>query len=653
MAKCVWPRQIKPMMPIVGMAADGLGFFSSQYAKPSLRKPNLSCLGLVKILEGFVSASELEKDFSFHFPWGRTWKAEKCPAGYVMHFPSQDKLDELSQFIEVKMKMSGAKIMVLPWNCQANAKARLHTVWMSAENVLDELRHYQAICELGSILGAVEEVDLKSLEMSESVKFKVHVKSINMIPKIVEVGVKPFLFDVYFKVDSIVEEGWNEDNSNHGKRVKSNTCVSEGSMSKSTGKKARKESVDGKEKNEVASSAGKGHSRKTATVTESEGQKITHKGDKTLQHNEEDSGGQVNLELSEEDLLSSQELAELAKSVGVNLQCSQESGNENCKAENTGDGVVAQRDKKGKAKMAEGFEGLRRSPRLEADDDLNITEKAINRAEAKDTFIHKGNCWNPFSVLNTKDAVLVDLANSLGVCLGNNKNEIELSLQDIKMLEETKLNVMLNSSGGRQDSSPLVLSEDRDVVSSQPIDDSQNDMGNVSDEDFFLNLEKESALDMVYISGSKKSKGKKHFPFAAKGSSSKRRKKRARLTLNILVSYERHHMELSGFEKKGKYEFIKELTSEEKLDFIGLQKINRKVFNQNWLDGLCGTRSFIWVSAEPNGRSGGLLSGFNSDTFDILSHKCGKFMISSLITHKREEFFVDFFKCIRCCSRSQ
>lgn len=155
------------------------------------------------------------------------------------------------------------------------------------------------------------------------------------------------------------------------------------------GKKARKESVDGKEKNEVASSAGKGHSRKTATVTESEGQKITHKGDKTLQHNEEDSGGQVNLELSEEDLLSSQELAELAKSVGVNLQCSQESGNENCKAENTGDGVVAQRDKKGKAKMAEGFEGLRRSPRLEADDDLNITEKAINRAEAKDTFIHK------------------------------------------------------------------------------------------------------------------------------------------------------------------------------------------------------------------------------------------------------------------------
>jgi hypothetical protein len=77
--------------------------------------------------------------------------------------------------------------------------------------------------------------------------------------------------------------------------------------------------------------------------------------------------------------------------------------------------------------MTEGFEGLRRSPRLEVGDDLNIIEKAINRAEAKDAFLHKDNCDNPFSVLNTED-VLVDIANSLGVSLGNNNDEVELSL---------------------------------------------------------------------------------------------------------------------------------------------------------------------------------------------------------------------------------
>jgi hypothetical protein len=52
--------------------------------------------------------------------------------------------------------------------------------------------------------------------------------------------------------------------------------------------------------------------------------------------------------------------------------------------------------------------------------------------------------------------------------------------------------------------------------------------------------------------------------------------------------------------------------------------------------------SFNWVSSEPNGRSGGLLSGFNSDTFDIISHNCGKFLISSIITHKEKNFSWNF-----------
>lgn len=49
---------------------------------------------------------------------------------------------------------------MFPLNLQAKAKARLHTVWIIAENVLDEMHSYQTICELGSVVDAVEEVDL-------------------------------------------------------------------------------------------------------------------------------------------------------------------------------------------------------------------------------------------------------------------------------------------------------------------------------------------------------------------------------------------------------------------------------------------------------------------------------------------------------------
>lgn len=46
-------------MSILGMAINGLGFYSSQFVKSSLKKPKQSCLGLVKILEGVVSVLDL------------------------------------------------------------------------------------------------------------------------------------------------------------------------------------------------------------------------------------------------------------------------------------------------------------------------------------------------------------------------------------------------------------------------------------------------------------------------------------------------------------------------------------------------------------------------------------------------------------------
>jgi hypothetical protein len=78
-AKCVWPKQSKPTMPIVGMAADGLGFYASQFAKNATKKPRKSFLGLVKVIEGEIRCEDLEQDFSFHFPWGKLGKPLNVP----------------------------------------------------------------------------------------------------------------------------------------------------------------------------------------------------------------------------------------------------------------------------------------------------------------------------------------------------------------------------------------------------------------------------------------------------------------------------------------------------------------------------------------------------------------------------------------------
>jgi hypothetical protein len=68
---------------------------------------------------------------------------------------------------------------------------------------------------------------------------------------------------------------------------------------------------------------------------------------------EEGSEGKVNLELSDEDILNSRELVDLAKSVGVNIQVSQDSGTEKLALGSLKDEVQKVKDKKGKAKACD------------------------------------------------------------------------------------------------------------------------------------------------------------------------------------------------------------------------------------------------------------------------------------------------------------
>jgi hypothetical protein len=45
-----------------------------------------------------------------------------------------------------------------------------------------------------------------------------------------------------------------------------------------------------------------------------------------------------------------------------------------------------------------------------------------------------------------------------------------------------------------------------------------------------------------------------------------------------------------------------------------------------------------WFSSPPNGKSGGLLVGFNSEVFDVRDHEAGEFMIHTLVLHKEKNF---------------
>jgi hypothetical protein len=89
------------------------------------------------------------------------------------------------------------------------------------------------------MIGVVEEVDLMSLDSEDIVRFKVHIKSVAMIPPVVEVAVKPFLYDIYFRIESISDEGWNDETINLGKRASVDIHGINDPMFDKSGKKPR------------------------------------------------------------------------------------------------------------------------------------------------------------------------------------------------------------------------------------------------------------------------------------------------------------------------------------------------------------------------------------------------------------------------------
>jgi hypothetical protein len=98
---------------------------------------------------------------------------------------------------------------------------------------------------------------------------------------------------------------------------------------------------------------------------------------------------------SEDDLMSSQDLDEFAKDEDLVLPSSQEKENKTLVELHT-EGVAKDAGEKGVNMEVDHVEGIRRSSRLETNDEMKIADKAMARAMAKNAFINKGMSSNPF-----------------------------------------------------------------------------------------------------------------------------------------------------------------------------------------------------------------------------------------------------------------
>lgn len=103
--------------------------------------------------------------------------------------------------------------------------------------------------------------------------------------------------------------------------------------------------------------------------------------DKEVGGNEDEkSEGKLILDDSNDDLLSSQEHEDFAKYIRVIKKESQESGNEKKGEDTLNEEFQVVNNGRGKTKIEEQADGVRRSTRLETTEYIKVTNKAISRA---------------------------------------------------------------------------------------------------------------------------------------------------------------------------------------------------------------------------------------------------------------------------------
>jgi hypothetical protein len=146
----------------------------------------------------------------------------------------------------------------------------------------------------------------------------------------------------------------------------------------------------------------------------------------------------VDFDPNEDDLLSSQELEEFAKDMEEDPTDFQSKIGAMISIPPNDEMVLDGKNKKPLDLPANTADGVRKSSRLEKNDDVKVADKAIYRAEAKDAFLNKGMCSNSFSLLDSNNDDLIDLAYKLGVSLGPSDSDVIDNLELIKDLERSR-----------------------------------------------------------------------------------------------------------------------------------------------------------------------------------------------------------------------
>jgi hypothetical protein len=207
--RCAWLKQKKPTTNLVGFVGLGLCCFVAEHTKEGDGAEETGkAIAIVKVkdVDFHVDEELLVMCLGRTYPWKWTWQAKEVSAGrFLVNFPSAARINEVSIYDWVTLRGAHIKVNVKQWSYENLAAGKLDIVWVRAKRVPKALKNYQEICEVGSTLGHVVEVDMEAFRRDGSIRFLVGVVNYKNIPAMAKLTTKKLMiYYIYFQVEQVV-----------------------------------------------------------------------------------------------------------------------------------------------------------------------------------------------------------------------------------------------------------------------------------------------------------------------------------------------------------------------------------------------------------------------------------------------------------------
>ena len=165
-----------------------------------------SVAALITVEVGEVSAQLLRSELARIIPVHWDWEVqEQGPKSFVVPFPSMDELEQMIAIRTITTKNKEGTIIFEEFIDDVQPIKVLQQVWVTVTRVPRVLRSFLPLWAVGSIIGAIQKVDMAHLRATGQVRILVAVIDAKKIPKQADVCAISSVYRLYFKPNEVVQ----------------------------------------------------------------------------------------------------------------------------------------------------------------------------------------------------------------------------------------------------------------------------------------------------------------------------------------------------------------------------------------------------------------------------------------------------------------